>query len=138
MKTLLLSLLFITSPAFAGEKEHLALAKEFDRLSGAQDKKEMASVFAEMLLRGSPEQVHKKEKLTAEIHKVLTSEEYLEKKARVYMGVLTEDELKMCIQVVKLPGFKLMNAKRADFSRGLADVSRQVLLSEKIKAVLTE
>jgi tRNA uridine 5-carbamoylmethylation protein Kti12 len=98
----------------------------------------MATVFAEMLLREYPEQAHKKEKLSEEIHKVLTSEEYLNKKAKVYMEVLTEEELKMCIEVVKLPGFKLMNAKRADFTRGLADVSQQLMFSEKIQSILLE
>ena len=139
MKTLLITLLLITGFAVAGEKEHFALAKEFDRLSGAQDKKQMATVFAEMLLREDPiDQADKKERLANEIHKVLTSEEYLNKKAKVYMEVFTEEELKKCIEVVKLPGFKLMNSKRADFARGLADVSQQIMFSKKIQDILLE
>jgi hypothetical protein len=132
------SLAFAFGRASGGEAEHLALAREFDRLSSAQDKEQMAGVWADMLIEDALAPDSIRGRLVAAITTALTSEEYLNKKARVYMEIFTEEELKQVIEVVKLPGFKLMNSKRADFTTGLAQVSREILLGDKIRAILYE
>lgn len=133
-----LSLVFAIGLATGGEAEHLALAREFDRLSGTQDKEQMAGVWADLLMEDALAPDSIRERLVAAITTALTSEEYLNKKARVYMEIFTEEELKQVIEVVKLPGFKLMNSKRAEFTTGLAKVGREILLGDKIRAILYE
>ena len=136
IKTYLLLIALLISSAQADEKSHLALAKQFEQLSSSQDRQELAKVYANALFRDAGFTPKQLAKVADVMHDFLTSEEYLNKKAKVFMEMYSEEELKMLIELVKSPAYKLMNSKREEYNRRISVVTNGLFQSEKLRKAL--
>ena len=108
---LTLFLLIISAVVTADESTHFDLALEFEHLSGAKDKSKLVD---SILPAFTPHIKSDKERsiLRNYLVDVMMSDEYLQGKAKAYMNVYSEAELKQLIVLVKLPAYSLLQNKR--------------------------
>jgi hypothetical protein len=119
MKILLTLFLLVASTVVAAdESTHFALALEFERLSGAKDKSKLVD---SVLPAFAPHVKSDKERsiLRNYLVGVMMSDEYLHGKAKAYMSIYSEVELKQLIELVKLPAYSLLQNKRYEVNVAL-------------------
>ncbi len=126
--TLVFILLIISFAVNAGEEEHFRLALEFDRLSGAMDKSKLVDsllpAFAPQLKTEEEERL-----LHKYLVEVMTSDAYYKGKARAYMSIYSEPELKELIALVKLPAYKLLQQRRYEINTELVKSMQSLINS---------
>ena len=123
---------------YADQAKHMQLAKEFNRLSSSQNPKQLAEAYASYMLSKISDKPEHKAKLVGVLHKLITSEDYMTRKSKVFMDMFSEDELVSLIELVKMPAYKLMNSKREEYNRRLGAVASGLIQADEVTSVIEE
>lgn len=138
MKVLVACAVLSVGVSMGGEKEHLALAKEYCQLVESPDHQEEAEYRAWGIFRRHPTLEERNEEVMEAIYEFVISEEFVEKRARMYMEIFTEEELKQMVKVLKLPGYELLNSKWKERRQISERLKEEIVSSKRIAEILRQ
>ena len=111
-------MVLLSTFAYADDNKHYELAKRFDELSGAQDKKKLVDSILPGIMMSMPNLEGKEDILREHLIEVLSSQEYQYGKIKVYMSIYDEDQLRLLIEMAQSPGYKLLQDHRYEMNQG--------------------
>ncbi len=127
MKYVAFILIFFSALAFANDSKHYELAKQFDELSGAQDKTKLVDSILPNLVINMPELKGNENIIREHLISILSSQEYQDGKINVYMSIYNEKQLESLIELVKSPAFKLLQDHRYEMNIGFIKNMNEII-----------
>jgi hypothetical protein len=127
MKYLAFILIFFSTLAFANNGKHYELAKQFDELSGAQDKTKLVDSILPSLIMVMPELNGNENIIREHLISILSSQEYQDGKIKVYTSIYNEKQLESLIELAKSPAFKLLQDHRYEMNMGFVKSMNEII-----------
>ncbi len=140
MRYFVLILLLLGGVSASANDRHYQLAKDFEELSSSDDKAALVDSIIQPLIQYNPKLKEYQDEFRSRMLKILSSNDYKEGKIKIYKDLFTEKELEGLVQMIKSPTYQLLNNRRHEMNKRLAEntmklysAEYQKLLDEKKK-----